>query len=416
LRGFIEEPGFYFQEDGSIRKKELDLLLLSQGYRNFPTHGISLVTSGFDQEDGFNISGRVELRARKKFKEKYEYSEIGLSLLILDKLYIDKGHPDEQGNFQFHIPFMYGKPDVFVQAHNSKGRPIHGDIFLNQLTTEPQLPLLEVKPDRRTNTYTNMEYVEQMQVSRKTAISKISNGVSMFLDLPEVTIKGKVKNQTFNYEKEAYWISDLETFEIDENNYDNIYDMLGSLYDEIRKEYIKKFPGDSTKRLNFRNIIFILDGTVCWAPIHIEILKSYYGSEIKRIMVIAPGEVSTALSPELSFELGDGRGKESVIVVETYGKGRSRTSPRYIIMFPMEGLDASRKFYSPRYDKPRGDKDIYDGRATLYWNPYITTNSDGLAKVDFYTSDRKTQLMIIVNGMDKYYGDPGQGKAIIYVR
>ena len=35
LKGFIEDPRFYFKEDGGIRQQELDLLLLTQGYLLF---------------------------------------------------------------------------------------------------------------------------------------------------------------------------------------------------------------------------------------------------------------------------------------------------------------------------------------------------------------------------------------------
>jgi len=416
LKGFIEDPGYYFTEDGGIRQQELDLLLLTQGYRNFPVQKNSIVTSSYDSKDGFTVSGRVELRAGESHKEKYDYSKIELTFLILNLLYTDKIHPDEQGNFQFHIPFMYNNPVAIVQARDSKGNPVNGDIILDEATTEPLLTLTDIGPAMRSGMYTNMEYVEQMQVSRIIELSKLSSGASMFLDLPEVTVKDRDKSMDFDFEKMATWKARLDTLDPAGDKYLDIFDFLIREYNAL--EYWREDDWTGVKRIaelpcncwtsSYSAPIYIINGKVADHGEEYDIK----GDEIKKVMVIPSGSSIFVFS-----DYSDGITEKPIVVVETYNiEGYYRGNPRNIITFPVEGLYAARKFYSPRYDKPRGNKDIYDGRATLYWNPYITTNAAGLAKVDFYTSDRKTQLIIIVNGMDKYFGDPGQGKSMIDVR
>jgi len=70
-------------------------------------------------------------------------------------------------------------------------------------------------------------------------------------------------------------------------------------------------------------------------------------------------------------------------------------------------------FYSPRYEGSLKNSPVYDGRATIFWEPLLKTDSNGQAKVEFYTSDRKTELEVIINGIEVDNGNPGEGYKII---
>lgn len=104
---------------------------------------------------------------------------------------------------------------------------------------------------------------------------------------------------------------------------------------------------------------------------------------------------------------------QSMVVIETYSKKAYRGDSQGIKTFILDGLDAPREFYSPRYEGPLRNSPVYDGRATLYWEPSIQTDAYGGAKVEFYTSDRQTALEVIVNGIEAESGYPGEGDAQI---
>ena len=57
--------------------------------------------------------------------------------------------------------------------------------------------------------------------------------------------------------------------------------------------------------------------------------------------------------------------------------------------------------------------EVYDGRVTLFWEPRLITDSNGEAKLEFYTSDRQTTYDVYVNGIMTESGHPGQGHAQI---
>lgn len=99
---------------------------------------------------------------------------------------------------------------------------------------------------------------------------------------------------------------------------------------------------------------------------------------------------------------------QSLVVIETYSNNSYRGYPSGIKTFLLEGLDAPRKFYSPRYEGPGKQSPVYDSRVTLHWEPSVKTDTGGQAQVEFFTSDRKTGLSIIVNGIESESGNPGQ--------
>ena len=49
-----------------------------------------------------------------------------------------------------------------------------------------------------------------------------------------------------------------------------------------------------------------------------------------------------------------------------------------------------------------------DYRRTLYWNPNVTTDKDGKAKIDFYNNSSCKQMFISAEGITK------DGTPIIY--
>jgi hypothetical protein len=69
-----------------------------------------------------------------------------------------------------------------------------------------------------------------------------------------------------------------------------------------------------------------------------------------------------------------------------------------IIINPL-GWQKPSRFYSPVYDTP----EMYnasnpDYRTTIYWNPSIRTDENGIAKFEFYTSDYKNPCIIRIEG------------------
>ena len=78
------------------------------------------------------------------------------------------------------------------------------------------------------------------------------------------------------------------------------------------------------------------------------------------------------------------------------------------------GYSSPHVFRSPDYDDARNDKDTIDFRATIYWNPRVTTNRFGSKTVSFFAADLPGKYRIIAEGITAD-GKPVRAEAYIEV-
>ncbi|WP_149273860.1 carboxypeptidase-like regulatory domain-containing protein [Pareuzebyella sediminis] len=91
------------------------------------------------------------------------------------------------------------------------------------------------------------------------------------------------------------------------------------------------------------------------------------------------------------------RGANGVILIYTKkGEGRPPVLSGDLMV---TGHTATRAFYSPKYYSPSERHEKPDYRATLYWNPSFTTDTNGQAEIEFFNSDNAERLEIDIQGL-----------------
>jgi len=79
--------------------------------------------------------------------------------------------------------------------------------------------------------------------------------------------------------------------------------------------------------------------------------------------------------------------------------GGTEIDPHAVVM-DYEGLEIQRQFYSPVYDTEQAQNSrIPDFRDVLFWEPYITTQTQGKNNLSFYTSDKTGQYIGVIQGL-----------------
>ncbi len=74
--------------------------------------------------------------------------------------------------------------------------------------------------------------------------------------------------------------------------------------------------------------------------------------------------------------------------------------PDYMIRLPYKVIEPVRSFVSPDYSSQEmKDSRIPDYRNTLYWNPSVKLTNDGKARVEFWSSDNKSDYIINIQGI-----------------
>ena len=429
LHGNIEDPDSYFKNDSCTDRNTLDLLLLTQGYRKFLPKNTAMDELIFQPEKNLQISGKIKLNGTESQAKKFNYRNIGITLMSVSKEpYVGLSNPDSLGNFKFRLPLIIGRPHLMVQATTVKKKPFNGDIIIDNPVPSPKFntrpSIIDYTPSPVLEFAVHIETVNKYD----PAIFKLPGTMSKSLGEVIVTAKAAPKNWWRNYDKDATKIADLDFLDPEGDKYRSINDLLVEEFGARR--YNNASGGLNTVLLpcvktisngwnaNYWFPIYLLDGKLYWNGegfdfSKLETLSAYPVNEIKRILVIPPGKsiaMNYAYEPIIGFPQYI---LQSMVIIETYSKNTYRGELPGVKKFILDGLDVPRAFYSPRYEGSLKNSPVYDGRATIFWEPLLKTDSNGQAKVEFYTSDRKTELEVIINGIEVDNGNPGEGYKII---
>ena len=90
------------------------------------------------------------------------------------------------------------------------------------------------------------------------------------------------------------------------------------------------------------------------------------------------------IDPKMSMKIIDRLFSSRVVLIETYPDGKVHgEDAKGVRKTWLEGYSAIKEFYNPDYSMLPPEPDY---RRTLYWNPAVTADENGIAKINFYNS------------------------------
>jgi hypothetical protein len=118
LKGYVEQPAYYFNNDTEKTRDDLDVLMLTQGYRRFEWKSVLgdvPSTNRFERETSFTISGRVTtLKGQPVAKGKVRLINYEHGLLKMDTL------TDADGRFTFNDMIYVDSIRFLLSARTAK--------------------------------------------------------------------------------------------------------------------------------------------------------------------------------------------------------------------------------------------------------------------------------------------------------
>ncbi len=417
LKGYIEDPAFYFSDIDNRKIAALDLLMMTQGWVRYPWKqmaGIEPFEVKYGIEECLIVEGKVLSPAKANPEagvdvSMWMYSPYGSSQQ-------GKCITEDDGYFNFGLADIYGKWDMTLVT-KKKDKPVNTRIVINRnISPQPlQYSPYETRlgPVKKQNNIINDQVMVSETNHPAQRLNNENENITMSYVLDEITINEKAKwtrkDQGSRYANIIYDV---------QNEVDKIRDSGGSeptkLLDflENTNEYFQCF-GDDCKYKQ-RPTIFYLD--LQETPV-----SDDYSGKTNR---------STFLDDDLAKELADNTargarnirdidisevedimiaendptvyatiGKEGVaIYIFTNESGGRRKEPIGIRNTSFYGFTPPMEFYSPDYTYGRLP-DEKDFRRTLYWNPNVETDIEGNASVQFFNNGMATDINISAEGL-----------------
>jgi hypothetical protein len=383
IKGYIEQPGYYFAHPNEKTQADLDVLMLTQGYHRFAWRllmGNSFPQLTYQPEQTMSISGLVKTLGGKPVANgKVTLFTTSKGMFLLDTV------TDANGRFKFDNLIFPDSIRFVIQARNAKDRK-NVDIVLDNVPAQ-FVTKNKNAPDISINLNTDLAAYLRNSKAQYDDLRKYGM-VNRTILLKEVTITEKkepLKNSSnLNGPGNADQIIKADQLMQGCITIDQC--LQGRLLGVIFRNGIPY----STRSMN-QPMQLIVDGIYMEG----DYLTSISPTDIASIEVLRSIGYTSIYGS---------RGGGGVLVINTKrGDDPSYSFQRYapgIVTFNPKGLSRSKEFYAPKYDDPKTNKAVADLRTTIYWNPNLITDAAGKTSFSFFNADSKGTYRVVIEGID----------------
>ncbi len=388
LKGYIEKPNYYFTKISDKTAADLDLLMLTQGYRRFSYTDV--IANNYQQifflpEQGIELSGTLRTLNGMPFKGG------NVKLLIPDKYFSTSAVSDPEGKFKFNNLVFADSAKVVVSAKNNyNGKNL---MLMMDGQTYPAIPKNQFYPDDDQN----------IDSTINTYMQNSKNLMDRMRVLKEVVVRAPKASARIDHS--AYpaltGLSNIPDHLVTSEQLGACANMLLCLQGRL--------PGVTFDNNNFYVSRDYNQGRrvpmqifVTGMPVDVSYLSSMQSTDVESIEVFLKDELGLVSNAYQA---------NGIIVINSKKKPTGGTKISLaefqdllpqpnVVNFTPKGYNFGREFYSPKYDvaKPVG----VDLRSTIYWNPHVITDkATGNTSVEFYNADGKGTYRAVIEGFDK---------------
>jgi hypothetical protein len=382
IKGEIKNAEQYFDEKNSARFKQLDLLLLTQGWREYLWRKLSdsSINISYMPEPGITISGSVRQKLVNKPMAEMNITLFG-SGFAGNKIYTTK--TDAAGRYFLDGLNFSGNQAIKLSSSDKEGKK-GGWLQIDSVFNPLPLNIKKTFPIAIPSSL-KTEIGDRISYNKKFKI-----GDSIMLD--EVKIVGE--------KKEAILLPDggsLMTF----GYKDQVFNITAADY--------------SFKGLEH----FLLTKAELARPVPIDDTTGnegiYFGSTRPRIMINNRIDLQDRLDyysltmdqiNKITIKHLINNQAMDVFILQLDLKESALRGPNlHLLNVSLNGYYNAKAFYSPNYANS-SSTNVKDLRTTIFWAPLLKTNEKGEATASFFNADNKGQIIVKAGGITE------QGNAV----
>jgi hypothetical protein len=403
LRGQIEDPGFYFRNEGS-RYHDLDALLLTQGWRKYK-YTKPVGKPLFQPEHNLTVSGHVG----GIFSANNEKAGIGVTMMTFGpKPTVQMQTTDSLGRFNFIVNDEYGQTiNVLIQSTNKTGKQRQYTVSLDKKES-PVISFEHIrtveKPDSVVQAYVNKS-IERKKT--EDAFKASTEGIT----LEEVVIKStpmtperKLVEEEWGKAKVMIKGDDIRKKE-EKWSYGIYSVLMFNFPDKVKVRTVGIPPFLYASLYNSELTLVVIDGIPVMGHDY-DLIPSIPPSEVKSFELIPYAKnfqkLLCEVIPDACCAKCNPPSVGNVIAIYTYGgKGIFGVKPAAgISKSAVPVFAAPREFYAPKYEQLKPDDWLKpDLRTLVHWEPKLKVDSQGKASVSFYNADNPGPMQVIVEAI-----------------
>ncbi|NGM74831.1 TonB-dependent receptor plug domain-containing protein [Sphingobacterium sp. SGL-16] len=380
LKGYIENPNYYFNQEGNVKSVDLDYLMLTQGWRNIEWESVGLeVLPKFKPEKSLKISGYTKKIGRSKPEPNAKVQ------LISTRNYLDfiDTTSNEEGYFEFDNLLFPDSVKFIISARDAVKGKNNIDITYEY---DKEFPIDEKVGALESDWDINRQYLDNLKSSKEFFAELERMGLKEKAILIDEVVVTRKQSKAPDYSSNL-------------NGPGNADQILGA--DDLSTcPTLEMCLAGRLMGVYFQNgVPYNTRGN---QPMQIVLDGMYIESENISMINTADVESIEVLRNVNYTSIYGSNGANGLIVI-TSKRGSSALNnyvPKGILTVQPQGFQVIKNFYKPAYDVDEANKYNSDLRSTIHWEPAIVTNEQGKASFDFFTSDSKGKYLLIIEGID----------------
>ena len=461
LKGKVENPDYYFANPYDSIYKNLDLVMLTHGWRKY-TEFPDTSSFNLNTYNSFNVSGRVSNALNSGIKQ----------LIVLlaqgDHTFVTETTSDSVGRFIFkNLPFK-GMTYINLIAPNKRGKikKFNVDIEVDSIPTAQKPDIGEPDISWSVNETTSLfnEFREREKIEKSLFDSLTRMPGITYIEPVTITANRIIKG---SYNRNKSGNADIVLDNKDLDKYDSFTDIIDVLYNELPGLSIGWFGdpifdsniggtlftgGEKIVGYNFfskvrrsgyaplfayynRPVFFLVDGfnLLLYMRQIINTQNYDYGNiqsfdlsnnALSSISVCDIEGIEVMIDYKYTWIYNNGVSnspniKKPIFVEITTksGYGPTQFFPEAGFKdFRIKGAHTPKEFYTPKYmPEDYADRFDYHQQPTLYWNPSLTTDSLGIAKISIPIGSNYPRTLQIISEGHNLKGKVGSGFQTIKV-
>ena len=394
LKGYIENPNYYLQQDNRKVKVALDLLMLTHGWRRYDVE--SIVKGNIEEpvhspETGQVISGKAST-IFSSLKDGY------ISILALNDS-INTGEvpdsiadpktrvvphvvqTDQSGYFELRDIEFPDETRFIVQANTKSNRGSW--VHLEMDKTDPYPPVEWLMPLESRS----VPWLSNEAITKADAKYVMEEGMRV-INLSEVVVTARRRTVA----SESPYYSPLSSSQV------------------FTSEMIEKrsFMDMRTLLLQIPGLTFTGDQmSVRGGGAPLVILDNIpYESEFFSVLDLDVMDVEELflIKNATAGTMFGSRAANGALVINTKKgdfEAKNKLSGNISEFIKPLGYQNPVEFYSPKYDTSELENQP-DLRTTIFWEPNVAVDKNGEASFDFYSADAETTYSVVIEGISEY--------------
>jgi hypothetical protein len=403
LKGKIHDPEYYFDESNPERLEHLDLVMRTHGWRRFTWEGIGQKLeepASFEFEKGIDITGRLVVQGRKKGVKNgtvtfiSNNSEDALTKVTLT---------DKNGYFKLEEVNPSDEEDVLLRGINPKGsKKVSFEIDSVDRSAPVNLEL--EKRFAEAHQYESGFDPAGFNGYQSNAALARANEILNTDEQPDDTGLPVAKKSIYGTPSYSVKIEDLTNG----NQGGNIFQYLNGRIPGLRMTP----SGPVLRGTNAAPLTGDQDTTGFAGGNNGSLPLIYMDNNLTNMQTVSAIPVEAMERLEIlkgpdAFVLGMGAQSGALMFFTKTGAELPEVLENGIFRININGYHIAREFYVPAYDEPLSFAE--DLRKTIFWEPKITTDKNGIATISYFNSDIPGEVIVSMEGLS-FNGIPGHAQ------